>query len=60
MEKRDEGLEKLVKIYLNLSDEDKGKIILLGEGLIKSQKIITDEIVLSDNNGNEVENWMMN
>jgi hypothetical protein len=56
MEKRDEGLEKLVKIYLNLSDEDKGKIILLGEGLIKSQKIITDEIVLSDNNGNEVKN----
>ena len=48
MEERDEGLERLVQIYLNLSAEDKGKIILAGEGLLQSQKIITDETVLPD------------
>jgi hypothetical protein len=44
MDKKDNGLEKLCKIYLNLNDEEKEKIIILGEGLLKSQKIITDEI----------------
>jgi hypothetical protein len=37
-----DGLEKLVRIYLDLNDEDKGKIIQMGEGLLKSQKVIND------------------
>jgi hypothetical protein len=44
MVKKDEGLERLCKIYLDLTDKEKEKIIILGEGLLKSQKIITDEI----------------
>jgi hypothetical protein len=37
---KNDGLERLVKIYLDLNNEDKGKIIQLGEGLLKSQKVI--------------------
>ena len=50
MENRDEGLERLCKIYLNLTDDEKEKIIRLGEGLLNSQKIIEEEdVVLTDN-----------
>ena len=49
MENNDTGLERLCKIYLNLSDEKKEKIIRLGEGLLNSQKIIDGEkLVLTD------------
>ena len=51
MDKKDNGLERLVKIYLNLTDEEKEKIILLGEGLLKSQKIIVEKNPVSDNKG---------
>jgi len=54
MDKKDDGLERLVKIYLNLTDDEKEKIIRLGEGLLNSQKIIEEEnIVLTDNGENE-------
>jgi hypothetical protein len=46
MDKKDDGLERLCKIYLNLTEEEKEKIIELGEGLLKSQKIVHDEISL--------------
>jgi len=50
MEKKDDGLERLCKIYLNLTDEEKEKIIRLGEGLLNSQKIIEEEnIKMTDN-----------
>jgi len=50
MERKDDGLERLVKIYLNLTDDEKEKIIRLGEGLLNSQKIIGEEnIELKDN-----------
>ena len=45
---KDDGLERLVKIYLNLTDEEKEKIILLGEGLLKSQKIIVEKNPISN------------
>ena len=48
MERNDSGLERICKIYLNLNDDDKEKIIKLGEGLLKSQKIITEENFVSD------------
>ena len=44
MDKKDEDLEKLCMIYLDLNDEEREKLILLGEGLLKSQKIIKDKI----------------
>jgi len=46
MEKND-GLERLCKIYLNLKDNDKEKIIKLGEKLLKSQKAISKANVYS-------------
>jgi hypothetical protein len=44
MEVKDNSLERMCKIYLNLTDDDKEKIIMLGEGLLKSQNIISDEV----------------
>ena len=50
---RDDGLEKLCKIYLDLTDEEKENIIKLGENLLKSQKTFDDEkLILSDNKEN--------
>jgi len=49
---KDDGLERLVKIYLNLTDEEKEKIILLGEGLLKSQKIVVEKNPVSNKKGN--------
>jgi len=46
MGKRDDGLERLCKIYLNLTDGDKEKIITLGEGLLKLQKSVHDETII--------------
>ena len=43
MEKND-GLERLCKIYLNLKDDEKEKLITLGDELLKSQKRFKDEI----------------
>ena len=50
MDKKDDGLERLCKIYLNLTEDEKEKIIELGEGLLKSQKIVHDEISLKTEN----------
>ena len=47
MENRDIGLERLCKIYLDLTDEDRGKIIRLGEGLLNSQKEIDNKRIVS-------------
>ena len=44
MKNTDDGLERLCKIYLNLIDEEKENIISLGEGLLKSQRIIYDKM----------------
>ena len=56
MDKRDAGLEHLCKLYLNLNDEDREKIIRLGEGLLNSQKIIDmEKVVLSKENQTGVE-----
>jgi hypothetical protein len=41
-EKKDDGLERICKIYLDLTDDEKEKIITLGEGLLKSQKSMDD------------------
>ena len=41
MENRGAGLERLCKIYLELTDEDKWKVIRLGEGLLSSQKTMS-------------------
>jgi len=56
MEKKDDGLERLCKIYLNLTNDEKEKIIRLGEGLLNSQKIIEEEDVVSADSGNTEEN----
>jgi len=50
---RDEGMEKLCKIYLELTNDEKEKIIRLGEGLLKSQKTFDDKkLILSDTKEN--------
>jgi hypothetical protein len=46
MDKKEDSLEKLCKIYLDLTEEEKEKLIRLGESLLKSQKIFGDEISL--------------
>jgi len=47
---KDDNLERLCKIYLDLNDNDREKIIRLGEGLLNSQKIIEEEnIELKEN-----------
>jgi len=46
MENRDFGLERLCRIYLDLTDEDREKIIRLGEGLLNSQKVMDAEKTL--------------
>ena len=43
MERADIGLERMCKVYLDLSDEEKEKVIKLAEGLLKSQKIFDEE-----------------
>ena len=50
MDKKEDSLEKLCKIYLNLTEEEKEKLIRLGENLLKSQKTFCDEISLSEEN----------
>ena len=40
MDKNDNGLERLCKVYLNLSDNEKETVIRLAEGLLNSQKIV--------------------
>jgi hypothetical protein len=53
MDKKEDSLEKLCKIYLNLTEEEKEKLIRLGESLLKSQKTFRDEIsLLSEENNN--------
>ena len=53
MDKKDDSLEKLCKIYLNLTEEEKEKLIRLGESLLKSQKTFGEEIsLLSEENNN--------
>ena len=46
MDKKEDSLERLCKIYLNLTEEEKEKLIRLGESLLKSQKTFEDEISL--------------
>jgi hypothetical protein len=43
IDRKNDGLERLCKIYLDLSDDEKAKVIRLAEGLLNSQKIISDE-----------------
>ena len=43
MDGTDIGLERMCKVYLDLSNEEREKVIKLAEGLLKSQKIIEDE-----------------
>jgi len=51
MDRKDKDLERLCKIYLDMTDEEKEKFIRLGENLLKSQKSFVNEIsLLSDNN----------
>jgi hypothetical protein len=46
---QDNDLERLLKAYLNLTDEEKGNVIRLGENLLNSQKTFCGEIsVLAD------------
>jgi len=52
MNKKEDGLEKLCKIYLDLTEEEKEKLIRLGESLLNSQKMFYDEISLSEENNN--------
>ena len=53
MDKKEDSLEKLCKIYLNLTEEEKEKLIRLGESLLKSQKTFGEEIsLLSEENNN--------
>jgi len=41
--KQDSGLNKLCKIYEELDEGEKGKIIKLAEGLLYTQKTLSDE-----------------
>ena len=51
MDRKDKDLERLCKIYLDMTDEEKEKFIRLGENLLNSQKSFVNEIsLLSDNN----------
>ena len=43
MDERDTGLERLCKVYLNLEDDEKEKVIRLAEGLLDSQKVVSTE-----------------
>jgi hypothetical protein len=43
MDGRDNGLERLCKVNLDLTDGENEKVIRLAEGLLKSQKVITNE-----------------
>jgi hypothetical protein len=43
---KNDGLERLCKIYLNLNDDEKKKLIKLGDELLKSQKQFKDELVI--------------
>ena len=43
MDGTDIGLERMCKVYLDLSYEEKEKVIKLAEGLLKSQNIIDEE-----------------
>jgi len=50
MDRKDKDLERLCKIYLDMTDEEKEKFIRLGENLLNSQKSFVNEIsLLSDN-----------
>ena len=42
MDKNDNRLDRLCKVYESLDDEDKEKVIRLAEGLLDSQKIMDD------------------
>jgi len=54
MEKNDKGLERLCKVYLNLDDMEKEKVIQLAEGLLNSQNVISDERnILNEKNKNK-------
>jgi len=44
MDQPDAGLERLCKLYLNLTDEEKEELIRLGEGLLNSQKMFSNKI----------------
>ena len=53
MDKKNDDLERLCKIYLNLTEEKKEKLVRLGESLLNSQKTFVTEIsLLSDNKEN--------
>ena len=43
MVEKNEELDRLCILYETLKDSDKGKIILMTEGLLRSQKVIKDE-----------------
>jgi hypothetical protein len=40
----EKGLKRLCSVYEKLNDNDKGKLIKLGEGLLNSQKIMENGI----------------
>ena len=53
MDKKNDDLERLCKIYLNLTEEKKEKLVRLGESLLNSKKTFVTEIsLLSDNKEN--------
>jgi len=43
MGRTDDKMERICKVYLNLNDDEKRKVIKLAEGLLDSQNIRTDE-----------------
>ena len=43
MGENDIHLDRLCQVYEKLDDEEKGKVIKLAEGLLISQRIMTDE-----------------
>jgi len=55
MDKKDDSLERLCKIYLNLTEEEKEKLIRLGESLLNSQKNFGNEISLLSDNKEDLE-----
>jgi len=49
------GLDRLCKIYLNLKDEEKEKVIRLAEGLLNSQKTMERDTSMLTENMNKKE-----
>lgn len=49
-EKPKGNLDKLQIVYDNLNDTEKGKVVRLGEGLLKSQNIIDEKVKPAENN----------